>query len=889
MNQKIKTLLTILSIILIFSAGFIINYITRVEPLGATENTFPTTLNSWVEGDIIEEGWANALESKIGVDGSAITTSLDYLVKNASSSLYRINKTNGGFVVGDGTNFVLESGATARTSIGLGTTDNPTFANLTITAGTSTQLYTTQFGINSEYFTDLTGTGLTISSGTLIPNLTGGTGITFSNPTVSFDCSEVEGTGINCATEAITLDATGDWTGTLDTWEGTVLFNVTSTQMASDDYGGFDCDGTDAGCTIDDLFLLNTGDIGTGNYTFSNIVDFSQPPTSINPTTSDQLAIKEYVDLAASVLINEFFLTTSTTQYSDIFIMQDFETGRSESSIASSTLPEGDDQLLFQFITATGTPAFRTLQAGIYDGHFHFERTGGNRTTNLYWTLTASSTDGTQTFLIMSELSKDITNDKEKFDIHAATTSEIILTTGDRLILKIYGNLGGGSNTEITIYQEGTTDSHIAVPVSTDVFNDIYLRQDGIKALTGNWGVGGFNITGIGTLSTTNLTVTATTTLESDLLLKDDKYLYFDTAKTVGVRYESTNWTDLIWTTTYPVSTEGTLYLSANVGADGSGSGFPTFGMFSDGSVSLINTNQGDAGDRYFRINMTNGIRLDTGGKNAVIKADNVATADKTFQFPNLTGTFLMATGTQDILTTGYASTTGLSITGITGSTQCLQVDTNGKVSGSGSACGGTGGINWEFIGANAIRPTTTVGIIVSASSTISALTVTYSTTTGILAIPTSASLSLSQEAQFGYDKTTGQLRIHDGTADRVLTTSLKAFTIGPLDNPVASDQIPNHFKAPFGMTITQVDCLLDPADTTGIEIDIDIFEADGNGDSTTTIFNIPLTVKNTNTVTSTFANAVIDSGDWVGSFYSNASGTASWISCTVKYRITAD
>jgi len=75
------------------------------------------------------------------------------------------------------------------------------------------------FTLNGDAFTDLTGTGLTISSNTLIPDLTGGTGITFSNPTVSFDCSEVEGVGINCSGENITLDATGDWTGTLDLLE----------------------------------------------------------------------------------------------------------------------------------------------------------------------------------------------------------------------------------------------------------------------------------------------------------------------------------------------------------------------------------------------------------------------------------------------------------------------------------------------------------------------------------------------------------------------------------------------------------------------------------------------------------------------------------------------
>ncbi len=89
-------------------------------------NTFPTTVNDWVDGDIIESDWANALESKIGIDGSATTTSLDYLAKNSSSTLYRIAKTDGGFVVGDGTTWALESGATARTSMGLGSMSTET-------------------------------------------------------------------------------------------------------------------------------------------------------------------------------------------------------------------------------------------------------------------------------------------------------------------------------------------------------------------------------------------------------------------------------------------------------------------------------------------------------------------------------------------------------------------------------------------------------------------------------------------------------------------------------------------------------------------------------------------------------------------------------------------
>lgn len=89
------------------------------------------------------------------------------------------------------------------------------------------------FTFNGDAFDDLTGTGLTISSGDLIPDLTGGTGITFSNPTVSFDCSEVEGTGINCSGENVTLDATGDWTGTLDSIEGASFLRSDATDTAT--------------------------------------------------------------------------------------------------------------------------------------------------------------------------------------------------------------------------------------------------------------------------------------------------------------------------------------------------------------------------------------------------------------------------------------------------------------------------------------------------------------------------------------------------------------------------------------------------------------------------------------------------------------------------------
>src|SRR3990167_10572377 len=97
-------------------------------------NSFPSVLNDWEDNEVIESSWADALEDKIGIDSSAVATSLDYLIKNVSSKLGKIASlavTDGNFIVADGTNWVAESGAAARTSLGL-------------TIGTNVQAWDTQ-------------------------------------------------------------------------------------------------------------------------------------------------------------------------------------------------------------------------------------------------------------------------------------------------------------------------------------------------------------------------------------------------------------------------------------------------------------------------------------------------------------------------------------------------------------------------------------------------------------------------------------------------------------------------------------------------------------------------------------------------------------------------
>jgi len=70
--------------------------------------------------------------------------------------------TDGGFIVGDGSNFVLESGNTARGSLGLGTGDSPTFTGLTLSGnlevqGTTTTLTSTTLSTGDAMFSMGTG------------------------------------------------------------------------------------------------------------------------------------------------------------------------------------------------------------------------------------------------------------------------------------------------------------------------------------------------------------------------------------------------------------------------------------------------------------------------------------------------------------------------------------------------------------------------------------------------------------------------------------------------------------------------------------------------------------------------------------------------------------
>ena len=224
---------------------------------------FPTDLSDVTTGDDITASRNNAITNKIGVDNSAVATSLDYLIKNTSSKLGKIaslSDSDGNFIVGSASGWVAESGSTARTSIGLGSVENTALSTWagttnittlgTITTGTwsGTAVAVSKGGTGSTtasaartalgvaigsdvqaYDADLTElAGLSDSDGNfIVGSASGWVAESGATARTSIGLGSVENTALS--TWAGTTNVTTLGTVSTGTWTGTVV---------ADEYGG---------------------------------------------------------------------------------------------------------------------------------------------------------------------------------------------------------------------------------------------------------------------------------------------------------------------------------------------------------------------------------------------------------------------------------------------------------------------------------------------------------------------------------------------------------------------------------------------------------------------------------------------------------------------------
>ncbi|MHA1883082.1 MAG: hypothetical protein ACTSUO_08560 [Candidatus Thorarchaeota archaeon] len=276
--------------------------------------------------------------------------------------------------------------------------------------------------------------------------------------------------------------------------------------------------------------------LADGSRAFSGVV------SGVTPIADDHLATKEYVDLAG-VSRADFFWSDTASDVSGYNYAYAYETGDAESTIVSSALGEGDDQLIKGFITEAGLPGITSLPEGTITFRFNAKKGASNqRVVQLYCTLVRYESDTTETVIATSQLSEELTETEKHIRLVAVLNDPVALNITDRLVCKVYANVGAGAqDAVITLYMEGTTDSNFSTVAYTgiwqihgDVLDDLNdlgpVTQDG-EFLVGTgagsfaWESGDTARTSLG-LGSGNSPTFASLTLTGDLEVGD--HAYFD-------------------------------------------------------------------------------------------------------------------------------------------------------------------------------------------------------------------------------------------------------------------------------------------------------------------------------------------------------------------------
>ncbi|HEC65964.1 MAG TPA: hypothetical protein ENI23_11785, partial [bacterium] len=250
------------------------------------------------------------------------------------------------------------------------------------------------------------------------------------------------GNGTFFSSEAATILTTSstDTIGTFRTNVNTSLTNL-NTAIVANSIGGSDTQiqynngGVFAGdsnlvwSSSTKTFTITGGGFNVGTSTATGVI------TGITPTLSAHLATKEYVDTSINTEA-DYFLSSSTSDIGTHFDLTSLASTDAENTITSSSISSGDDQFLFSYLTTTTIP--NSLEAGVYNGHLHLNKSGGGQTMKIYWTLSSFTSSSVETVRMTSEISDELGTNSLATTLHASIDLDIELNTDDRLLFRIY-------------------------------------------------------------------------------------------------------------------------------------------------------------------------------------------------------------------------------------------------------------------------------------------------------------------------------------------------------------------------------------------------------------------------------------------------------------------
>ncbi len=256
----------------------------------------------------------------------------------------------------------------------------------------------------------------------------------------------------------------GGATGALDAIDGSILADgdgavvITATDMY-----GYTLDAASGASEDSPNVIAPDTNPGTKRWILLNMV-------AIDPTDPTHVATKNYVDNALGAH-KDYFLSDDAG-VGAYELCYPHETGEGQSTIVTGSLGTADNQLVNGWITEVGEPNTTVIRQGIVNFHFHAKKGASNhKTTQLYCTLTRYEADTTETLIATSGTTAELTDTETGYLLHGSVAADVEILEADRLICKIYANVGSGAvDAVVTIFMEGNEDSFFSTTISTGVF-----------------------------------------------------------------------------------------------------------------------------------------------------------------------------------------------------------------------------------------------------------------------------------------------------------------------------------------------------------------------------------------------------------------------------------
>lgn len=150
------------------------------------------------------------------------------------------------------------------------------------------------------------------------------------------------------------------------------------------------------------------------------------------------------------------------------------------------------------------------------------------------------------------------------------------------------------------------------------------------------------------------------------------------------------------------------------------------------------------------------------------------------------------------------------------------------------------------------------------------------------LSIPAGTAPTSAAAGQVSVDTTEDQF-LYYGASTRVMSyVNFFSFT---LETPADADNF-LVFKAPYDITVTSINCIVDPADS-GETVVIDVQERNTSGDSPATL-DATITCSNTGAADDgALSNPTVTTGEWVSIDIGTVTGTVTQVVVTVAYTLT--